>query len=500
MRNAPAASDRIAVTYARGALGASRTALAARESKFGATMLRELDFPHAGLTTHILAVAPAQLQSVEAALRSQPGVKSVGPAGSRRYPTAVSAPYFPNDPYFNGFAASRHVPPYDESATNPGQWDMHATRLDDAFAYAQPGNGSTVTNPAALGSSSIKIAVIDSGEDASHPELHAKIVYQRCFVTNASGAQSTSNFATDPDGHGTDVSGLAAAATNNGLGFAGNGGNAVLYGYRVLPTPDDNCLNATSTDPQCGADSGDIASAISDAVAQGVNVINLSLGGGTCTSGADPDPAEGNAIQDAIAAKVIVVAAAGNDSAATVSAPGCDSGVIAAGASALDDGQPNGSGVVRGSVGAPVEYVASYSDHGSPGAAPNNPAAWGIVAPGGDPVGNMDADDLHWIENIYTSTPFDTKFAGSCTPDFGSTTGVADCRTLIAGTSMASPAVAGAAALILAVNSSYQSPAAMKQLLCATAHDIGAPNEGCGRLNIYRAMATALGDPSPPAP
>jgi hypothetical protein len=40
----------------------------------------------------------------------------------------------------------------------------------------------------------------------------------------------------------------------------------------------------------------------------------------------------------------------------------------------------------------------------------------------------------------------------------------------------------------------HQSPAKMKQLLCSTADDIKDPNEGCGRLNVYRAMATVLGD------
>ena len=131
---------------------------------------------------------------------------------------------------------------------------------------------------------------------------------------------------------------------------------------------------------------------------------------------------------------------------------------------------------------------------------------WGIVAPGGDPNGNGDNDDLHWIENIWTSTPYqssptDTNFTGECTDDYpnsNGTTSPVDCRTLIAGTSMATPHVAGAAALILSVNSAYQSPSAMKTLLCQTADDIGDPHEGCGRLNVYRAMATALGDPTPP--
>jgi hypothetical protein len=35
----------------------------------------------------------------------------------------------------------------------------------------------------------------------------------------------------------------------------------------------------------------------------------------------------------------------------------------------------------------------------------------------------------------------------------------------------------------------------MKSLLCTTADDIGDGKEGCGRINVYRAMATALADP-----
>jgi serine protease len=378
---------------------------------------------------------------------------------------------------------------------------LHVIGLEKAFAYSQSGNGSSVTDANALGSSSVKIAIIDTGEDTTHPELHGKITYQKCFITNPSNVQSTSNFTTDPLGHGTDVSGIAAADNTNALGFTGAGGRVVIYGYRIFPTPDDSCASSTSTSLQCGADTGDIASAIYDAIQQHVNVISMSLGGGRCTNGVDSDATEGNAVAAALAANIVVVAAAGNDGSSPLEAPACNAGVIAVGASALGDGQVNGSG-----TSVSTEYVASYSDWGSPAASPKSTAAWGIVAPGGDPAcataSNCDSDNLHWIENIWTSQPYmasagDTTFAGACGNDYpnASLRTTPDCRTEIAGTSMATPHVAGVAALILSVNSSYQSPAMMKQLLCTTADDIGDPHEGCGRLNAYRAMATALHDP-----
>lgn len=503
----------LAITYSRPGALANASAIATRERQLGLNLVHSYDSPRGNTVMHVVAVPSGSLAQTESTLRSQPGVTSVGVTGERRYRTTSSA-YYTNDPYFQGFAANFEQLPYAETSAIPGQWDMHAIGLEHAFGYSQAG-ASVAANPLALGSSSIKIAIIDTGEDANHPELASKIAYQHCFITNDAGAtpgpQSTGNFSTDSDGHGTDVSGIAAAAGGNSLGFAGAGGNTVIYAYRIFPTPDDSCAGYNG-DTQCSADTGDIHLAIEDAIAQGVNVISMSLGGGGCTgNGNDTDPVEGAAVADAIRANIIVVAASGNSGfgTAAVTAPGCDTGVIAAGATSLDDGSQTGttgsytsSRAASATATSPVEYVAAYSQFGSPGENVHSAGAWGIVAPGGDPGGNSDNDDLHWIENIWTSTPFvgfsgDQNFSGECLSDFGSTS-QADCRTLIAGTSMATPHVAGAAALILAVNPSYQSPAAMKALLCQTADDISDSHQGCGRLNVYRAMATALNDPNLP--
>jgi subtilisin family serine protease len=506
-RSQGAATNLVAVSYQRSVATSSTAAITSREQSIGGQLVRSFDFANTNVVTHVLSVPSGQVASVESTLRSQAGVTQVGATGMRRYSTAVTTPYFTNDPYFTGFAAYQSAPatyevgPYEETASVPGQWDMHAIGLERAFAYSQSGNGSGIVNANALGSPNVKIAIIDTGEDTTHPELHAKVTYQRCYISGPNNVQSTSNYTSDPTGHGTDVAGIAAAGDNNNLGFTGAGGNVTIYGYRIFPTPDDYCPNdTTGSDPQCGASTTDIASAIEDAIAQHVNVISMSLGGGGCTNGVDTDITEGNAVADAINAGIVVVAAAGNDYSSPLEAPACDNGVIAVGASALADGQIDGTHATPPT--GTFEYVASYSDWGSPAASPKSASAWGIVAPGGDPNGGSDPDDLHWVENIWTSQPFmanssDQTYLGACSNDYPNdlATTTPDCRTGIAGTSMATPHVAGLAALIISVAPGYQSPARMKQLLCTTADDISDPHEGCGRLNAYRAMATALGDP-----
>lgn len=501
----------VAVTYESGA--ANSPDVTQRESATGARFVNSLDFSHLGLTVHVLAVPTSQLSTVESQLRSDPGVQSVGPAGGRRYVTSVSHAYFPNDPYYDGFSvtvadpaedggsatpppATYEVPPYEERADVPGQWADHAVCLGDAFEYSQSGNGSSVQNANALGSSSVTIALIDTGVDTTHPDLPSGTKVINCYRYSSGNGTETS-CGNDEWGHGTDTAAIAAAEMGNGVGFVGAGGNVKIYEYQVFPNPDSSCFGGGSGDSSCSASTADIAAAINDAVSRHVNVISMSLGGNPCPDSTD----EATAVANAISANVVVVAASGNGSSGRVDTPACDSGVIAVGATGMADGKPNGAGNSNGSAASPYEYVASYSNYGSPGASAGSASAWGIVAPGGDPSGDTDADDLHWIEDAWTSTPYGGSGgndAGTCTGDYPTDTGTTDCRIDIAGTSMATPMVAGAAALIISVNAAYQSPSAMKALLCSTADDIRDPHEGCGRLNIYRAMATALSDPTLP--
>jgi len=508
-------TGQIAVVYDRAAFQRSSASFARSEASAGGALAKTFDYPNLGKTIHVLSVPASQSAAAMTALRSQSGVLSVSAVERRHAMTAN--PYMVNNYYFLGTYPSN--PPYYETSTALGQWDMHLIQMEYAFGYSQSGNSTGTTYPAALGSG-VKIAIIDTGEDTLHPDLAANVVYQKCFITSEDGSsQSSSNYSTDPLGHGTDVSGIAAAVTNpsnpgTAQGFAGAGGNSGIMAYRVFPTPDDNC-DSNSNDPQCGANATDIADAIDDAVQNGAKVISMSLGGDKCVPpsqqypGGDDDPVEGTAVENAITAGAVVVAASGNESSNSIDVPGCDTGVIAVGATSLDDGQPTLSTrdgrTAEGTANAPVEYVTTYSNYASG-------TTWGIVAPGGDgycnSVADCDNDNLHWINNIWTSTPFmansqDTTYLGLCTDDdpddstSGATIAPVDCRTLIDGTSMSTPHVAGVAALICGLQPSDCTSSAMKTLLCNTADQLtdsqSASHQGCGRLNAYRAVSVALG-------
>jgi len=487
------------------AASSSRGTLSADIAYAGGNVTQRFTFSHLGTSVDLVAVDPAKSAAIAAQLRMLPGVTNVVPMGLRTT-QSVLAPITTNDPYFHGFPGS--TAPYYEAGNPapspspgtslPGQWDMHAISLGHAWAYSNLADAPAgYQNAAAIGNSAVRIAIVDTGADVTHPEIQSKVVYTHCFITNINtGVQSSSNYVTDLDGHGTDVAGIAAADINNSLGFVGVGGNVSLIIERVFPSPPSNCVSQLGSNSQAcstSASTADIASGIDDAVAHGANVVNLSIGA-SCAGG--DDPLEANAVANALAAGVVVVAASGNSGSASLDAPACDSGVIAVGASALSDGYPTGtySSGAPGSSAAPVEYVASYSNYQA------GSTTWGLVAPGGDPANvGPGVDDLHWIENIYSSTAMG---GATCTPDFEAPAGSqGDCRILIAGTSQATPHVSGAAALLLSVRPNL-TPAQVRTYLCNDAYvlpTVSAAAQGCGRLDIYRAMADVLGDPNLPA-
>lgn len=196
-----------------------------------------------------------------------------------------------------------------------------------------------------------KIGIIDTGIDQTHPfltdiSLATPAGFPKCdaidsavgmpnasckFVSNkvivAKVFETLTNFdAHAVQAHGTHVSGTAAGvnfAPNNcapfvGCTLSGIAPKAYLGNYNVFP---GNVLSASSHD---------IAKAVEAAVADGMDVLNLSLGGT-----ANPNDVLVNAVNHATDAGVVVAIAAGNSGPGpgTVQSPGIADRVITAGAS-----------------------------------------------------------------------------------------------------------------------------------------------------------------------
>jgi hypothetical protein len=143
----------------------------------------------------------------------------------------------------------------------------------------------------------VRVAVIDSGVDQSHPELKGRIWAAKSFVGGS---------VNDTMGHGTFVAGEIAAIADNGVGIAGLAPPSRLIVAKVVR--DDGTIPPKAE-----------AKAIRWAVNQGARVINLSLG--SLRDPADPSQdgysyPERRAIDFAVRRGALVVAAAGNGNAA----------------------------------------------------------------------------------------------------------------------------------------------------------------------------------------
>ncbi len=375
-----------------------------------------------GLAARAVTLAPGADVNVAAALlRANPDVVSVSPVHLRSIKSA------PNDPLFSNY----------------NQWYLFKTdAYPDGWSYSPDGTG-------------VDIAIIDTGADFTNQDLVGKIDYAEQVLNGT--VIATNAAAQDYNGHGTNVAGLAAAATNNAYGYAGVGYNAHLQIYNIFPP-------TTSSSDSQQASTADEAEAIGDAVTHGASIISMSLGG------SDLDTGEQEAVENAIAAGVTVVAAGGNEDASSPDYPGAYAGVISVGASsAIDNNTCQYAGITS-------EGVASYSNSGVT-----------LVAPGGDPASSSDNDYLHWVLGYSTTT---TNYAPDACSDTGNV-----CSTLFAGTSQATPQVSGTVALMMAYHGGAHSltPAAVLSLLTANTDSIGQPTarQGAGRLDVGKAVAAA---------
>lgn len=192
----------------------------------------------------------------------------------------MTAAYVPNDP---SYGSQWHLP----KMNLPAAWDK--TR----------------------GSSSVTIAIVDSGVDADHPDLTAKLVAGYNTINNT-------NQWNDDNGHGTHVAGIAAGSTDNGIGTAG-----VCIQCNIMPI---KALGANGS-----GFTSDIAEGITWAADNGAKVINLSLG----------SPSNSTTMQTAINYAynkgAVVIAAAGNENTSTPSYPAANNNVVAVAATNSSD-------------------------------------------------------------------------------------------------------------------------------------------------------------------
>jgi thermitase len=164
----------------------------------------------------------------------------------------------------------------------------------------------------------VKIGIVDTGIDQTHPELSGKTV--NC--ADSIGGVLVEGACTDDSLHGTHVAGTIAAKANNATGVAGVAFNASLVICKAL---------------RGGAGVGltsDVANCITWTHSKGAKVISMSLGGGDSTT---LQAAVANAWEGGSATGSLLVAAAGNDGNSTVSYPAGYSQVVSVAATDHND-------------------------------------------------------------------------------------------------------------------------------------------------------------------
>ncbi len=187
---------------------------------------------------------------------------------------ALTVTQLPNDPGFS---------------TNPlnidRQWGLYKSEIVSAWDKTK-------------GSYNVKVAVVDTGLDQTHEDMRGGNYITGYNVLTGKNILLGSD--TDDNSHGTLVSGVIGALTNNNLGVAG-----AMWNVTIMPI---KALNSAGS-----GSSSDISEGIVWAADNHADVINLSLGG----LGFAHDTTLANAITYAYNKNSVIVAAAGNDVAIT---------------------------------------------------------------------------------------------------------------------------------------------------------------------------------------
>lgn len=436
-------------------------------------------------------------------LKSDPSVAYVQPDIVRH--TMQAAPYSSTALYSPAYSASTQIIPYGISL-------VHAP---DVWPYSK-GAG-------------VKVAHIDTGIDLTHPDVPS-IVASRTFTSHA---------VQDTDGHGTHTSGTIAAPGNSG-GVVG-------------VAPQAGLLVAQVFDLTGNAYDSDIIAGIDWAVSNGAKVISMSLGGTTYDSALD------DACASAVASGAVVIAAAGNDGTSAVNYPAAYSSVISVAAvdqskqrasfsnygstvdlcapgigvtssalvgtgwltSANWNGIEHETGTMDGSANGTVTAPAVYCGLGNPSDFPSSvrgkiahirrgtltfeqkvdnaiaAGAVGVIVSNNVPdvlQGALDGPTSVVVVPVSQANGDDLAASDGTTVTI-SNTKPADYRQMD-GTSMATPHVAGVAALLIGARHGQITPSELTSALENSAEDLGSPGRddyyGYGLVNASAALARVI--------
>ncbi len=393
--------------------------------------------PTAGTSAVGTAASLTALTASPTALTASTALTAAAGSPTASATAAAAGEPFPDDPGLAGV---------------PGGWRELQWNFVGTFGVEAPGAWANLIADHAPGGRGVVIAVLDTGVAyANHgPFRRSPDFYGYQFVQGHDFV-AHSKYPNDRNGHGTFVASTVAEATNNGRGLTG-----LAYGVRVMPV---RVLNSEGN-----GDASTIAQGVRFAVNHGARVINLSLEFPGGITAADI-PELISALRYANRRGVVVVAAAGNEAHAAAAYPARAPNVIA--------------------VGATTEHgcLASYSNFG---------LGVTLVAPGGGPDASLPGDPNCHPELPAGHDVYQVTFTGTSPRRFGIPGGYE-------GTSMATPHVAAAAALVIAsgVLGRHPTPAQVAARLVATARPLGGPSDsrlyGAGLLDA--AAATAPGGP-----
>jgi subtilisin family serine protease len=270
-------------------------------------------------------------------------------------------PTYVYDHVLDGFAATVSAAELQALAKNPAVDFISPDLPVHAFAQTLPTQitrtGIATYPPAAINGDNsvvdIDLGILDTGVDASHPDLNVAGGFACIDPDGTVPATNPANYA-DGNGHGTHVAGIAAARDND-LGIVGAAPGARIWAVKVL----DDRGNGTTSSIICGLD------VVFDN-GGAMDVVNMSLGGRVGSTSTCANEAMHAAVCRAVDRGTTVVVAAGNDGIdARLTVPAFFDEAIAVGAINDYDGVPGSAAAPTCTNWGADDAYAGYSNFGT---------------------------------------------------------------------------------------------------------------------------------------